>query len=126
VEVAINPESERFEKTDGRWRDQVVALVKDLREEGIDARTVDRPDPDALDKGPAAEIILALGTSGAVSAAVTMFQAWLARDKTRFIEIVRRREDGSETSVTLRADNFDAKVFKEFAREERRDLGDAR
>jgi hypothetical protein len=123
VEVIVEPKSDRFERTDPRWRDQVVALYRDLRDEAGDVRTVSTPV--AGEKGATTEIVLALGSSGALTAAVTMFQAWLGRDRSRSLEIAWD-EGECRRSMSVHADDLDAEVFEDIARAAARDFGDAR
>lgn len=122
MELVVEPKSERFEPSDPRWRDQVVALFRDLRDEDVDART--RSAPVAGTKGASTEIVLALGSSGALTAVVTMFQAWLARDRTRTLEVAWEAGD-RRRSMSIHAEDVDADVFDELARAVASDLRDA-
>jgi hypothetical protein len=123
VELFIEPISERFEDDDPRWRDQVVALLRDLRDESVDVQT--RSTPVAGAKGPVSEIVLALGSSGALTAAVTMFRAWLARDRTRSLTIAWQDGD-NRRSVSVQAHDMDADVFEDIARAAARESRDTR
>ena len=66
-------------------------------------------------KGTVDELIVALGSAGALTAAVECFRAWLQRDKSRSID-VRWDEDGGERHVTFSGDNVDAATVQEIAR----------
>ena len=113
MELTIKPQSDRFDEDDARWRDQVVAFHSDLRAEVGGTRLARTPAPGK--KSPAADIILALGSSGALSAAVTMFRAWLSRDRTRSLKISWRDGD-KERSLSVRAEDLNDETFKEVAR----------
>jgi hypothetical protein len=121
VELVVEPKSDRLEAADPRWRDQVVALFRDLRLEDVNVQT--RSTPVAGEKGATTEIVLALGSSGAIAAVVTTFQAWLARDRTRSLDITWEEGD-RRRFVSINADDVDADVFEEIARASARDLLD--
>jgi hypothetical protein len=92
VEIEIAPGSETFEPEDDRWLTQVAGLYDDLRDGGIPVREESRPAPGA--KGDMATIIAALGSAGAFTAAITVFQSWLSRERTR--HLVLRWKVGDE------------------------------
>ena len=50
-------------------------------------------------KGLATDIMLILGTPGALAAAVRIFQLWLQRDRDRYIRITRRAFDHTREIV---------------------------
>lgn len=113
MELTIKPRSERFDGADARWREQVGAFYRDLRAEVEETHIARTPIPG--EKGPATDIILALGSSGALSAAVAVFKAWLARDRTRSLEIAWR-EGHKERCLSVRAQDLDEETFEEIAR----------
>ncbi|MFF4156656.1 hypothetical protein [Streptomyces sp. NPDC001678] len=110
AEVVIRPETSRFDPDDQPWRDQVAALHAALREEAgsIVHRGVPRPGH----KGAVEATVLVLGSSGGLTAAVTCFRAWLARDKTRTLTVVWTDAAGVERSIRVVGDNIDQTSFQ--------------
>jgi hypothetical protein len=123
LELVVEPRSQRFDEADARWREQVGALYHELRQELGDVRR--EREPVAGAKGATTDIILALGSSGAITAAVTMFKAWLARDKTRVLEL--EWTDGDRPrKLSIRGTDLDEDTFDELVRSAaRRELGDS-
>jgi Effector Associated Constant Component 1 len=123
LELVVEPRSERFDEGDARWREQVGALYRDLRHEVGGVRMESTPIPGA--KGATTDIILALGSSGALTAAVTMFKAWLDRDRSRVLEL--EWTEGDQTrKLSIRGTDVDDDTFDELVRAAaRRELGDA-
>jgi hypothetical protein len=104
LDVRIEAGTDRFDPGDERWMAQVSDLVSSL-EQGVGGVRHERTTiPGA--KGGTAEIILALGTSGAITAAVGYLRAWLDRDRSRSLDISYTVE-GREEKVTLKGDNVD-------------------
>jgi hypothetical protein len=103
LDVSLLPRSERYEDDDERWRDQVADLVHDLRVE-TDALRVSRT-PVAGTKGSLDEFILSLGSAGVLSTAVDVLKAWLARDKTRSVELKYRDRQGKEQRLSVTAEH---------------------
>lgn len=67
--------SDLYDANDERWEAQVQGLLDDLK---ANAGPVSKEtSAEAGTKGGAETIILALGTAGAINAAVTIFKAWL-------------------------------------------------
>jgi membrane-associated two-gene conflict system component 1 (EACC1) len=99
IELELTPQHPTLD--DERFARQVDDLVDALREDvgGISARA----EPEPGTKGAVAQLVLALGSSGAIAAAVTVFKAWLARDKLRKIKIVVRTQ-GAAREVEITAD----------------------
>jgi Effector Associated Constant Component 1 len=122
LELVVEPRSDRFEEADARWREQVGALYRDLRRDVGGVRRESTPAAGA--KGATTDIILALGSSGALTAAVTMFKAWLARDKTRVLEL--EWMDGDESrKLSIRGTDVREDTFDELVRAAaRRELGE--
>jgi hypothetical protein len=99
-EFVVEPSSSRFEPDDPGWRSQVVALRRallDVPDSGL--RREERPTPGH--KAGVEAIILAVGTSGAVTAAVEILRAWLGRDRGRQIRLTY--QDG-DREVTVHVD----------------------
>ena len=98
IELQLLPASTDYATHDARWQNQVQQLLTDLRRNAGEVRKEITPVPGR--KGGAEAIILALGTSGAVSAAVTVFRAWLSRSADRKLTI-RGRVDGREIDLRI-------------------------
>lgn len=112
LEIAVEPRSDHYDPDDDRWQDQVATLYSEL---GAHVETVRRGRPVAGAKGAADQLIIALGTAGAFSAAVNCFRAWLGRDRGRRIDL-RWDEQGVARSVTLTGENVDLETMRELAR----------
>ncbi|HEX9782438.1 MAG TPA: hypothetical protein VGA56_06860 [Opitutaceae bacterium] len=91
VEIEIVPASDSLRSNDGRWLKQVGSLLADLRRNEIEIRKEITPAEGK--KGGAEAIILALDSSGAITAAVTIFKAWLSRSEDRSIKVKGRVGD---------------------------------
>jgi Effector Associated Constant Component 1 len=113
LELVVEPRSQRFDEADSRWGEQVGALYRELRQELGDVRR--EREPVAGAKGATTDIILALGSSGAITAAVTMFKAWLARDKTRALEL-EWTEGGQSRKLSIRGTDVEEDTFDELVR----------
>ncbi len=87
---------------DPRWRSHVDSLLADLRRSGGEVRR--EVTPVTGTKGGLETIILALGSSGAIAAAVTVFRAWLARSKDGSIKF-NGEIDGKKVEFTLEGKN---------------------
>ena len=108
-ELIFKPANKLFSDSDERWQAQVQTLLQDLRATGQVKQQVK---PVEGMKGGVAEIILALGTSGALSMAVMAFKAWLARDQNRSIVIrTAKTAAGDETVIT--GENISEKILKD-------------
>lgn len=105
VEVAISTQTAKYDPDHSDWRNQVAALHTDLQRETGAVAT--RSEPALGTKGGFVDVILALGTSGALVAAVEVLRAWLGRDKTRSITATWTDEDGKERRFTLTGENLD-------------------
>lgn len=112
LELVVEPRSDDYEAADDRWRVQVGTFYQELADR-VDTYRRGRSVPGT--KGTVDELILALGSSGALTAAVECFRGWLQRDKSRRID-VRWDEEGVERHVTFSGDNVDAATVKEIAR----------
>lgn len=85
LELQLAPTSSALPSSDQRWQNQVAQLLNDLRRNAGEVRKEITPVPGQ--KGGAEAIILALGTSGAITAAVAIFKAWLGRSGDRVITL---------------------------------------
>lgn len=85
IELQLAPTSSAYPSSDQRWQNQVAQLLNDLRRNAGEVRKEITPVPGQ--KGGAEAIILALGTSGAITAAVAIFKAWLGRASDRAIRM---------------------------------------
>jgi hypothetical protein len=101
TEIEITQGSDAFEAEDARWLAQVAGLTDELRQEGIPLRTESTPVPG--EKGDIVTIIAALGSAGVFSAAITVIQSWLSRERTRQLEI-RWRSGEKSDGIILRGD----------------------
>ncbi|MER5358261.1 hypothetical protein [Streptomyces sp. NPDC002785] len=109
LEVALQPGSTRFDPEDQSWHDQVATLHAALREE-VEA-VIRRGAPEAGHKGAVEATLLALGSSGALTAAVACFKAWLARDKTRTLTVTWTDSTGAEQQLHVTGDNIDLQAL---------------
>ena len=99
LEVSIEASSTDYAADDPGWRAQVVSLRTALRDADLDdVRRQETPAPGH--KAGVEEVILALGTSGAITAAVEVIRAWLARDRSRRLT-VRYRDGDRDVSVDV-------------------------
>lgn len=103
VDVQLTPHSGRYDEDDDRWRDQVADLAHQLRLE-TDAFRVQRT-PVSGTKGWTVDFILALGEAGVFTTALEVLRVWLARDKTRSIDLTYRDRDGHPQSLNVTATN---------------------
>lgn len=111
LEVELAAESDRYRAEDRRWREQVALLHRSLRQEGAAIRVVSSPK--AGTKGDVVvAVILALGSSGVFTAAVEVFKAWLARDRTRSLSILVKDGD-SRRQLVIRSSDLDREGFRE-------------
>jgi hypothetical protein len=112
LQVTIAPSSDKYDEHDDRWRDQVADLVRNLRVNTDDALSVEKHNVPGT-KGAAAELILALGTSGVVTASVEVIRMWLARDRTRSIELTYVTAEGETRTFSCTAQNATSAVADE-------------
>ncbi|MFE7313440.1 hypothetical protein ACFU7T_10070 [Streptomyces sp. NPDC057555] len=121
VEVTIEPGTGRFDPSDQRWLDQVAALHAALAEEA--GKVSRRAAPKPGRKGAVDAVVVALGSSGALTAAVSCFKAWLARDKTRTLTVTWTDQAGAEKVVKVSGNNIDQASFQALAEGVRNRLG---
>lgn len=109
-ELIFKPANKLFSESDERWQAQVQTLLQDLRNAGGQVKQDYKPVPGA--KGGVAEIILALGTSGALSLAVMAFKTWLARDRNRSI-VIRTSKTGTGDEMVITGENISEKMLQD-------------
>ncbi|WP_018349299.1 effector-associated constant component EACC1 [Longispora albida] len=101
LEIAVVPGTVAFDADDPAWLAQVEMLVRELQESEVDG-VGQRATASPGEKSAVIEILVALGSSGAVTAALAAFSAWLGRDKRRELNVVvdgvRHTVDGTALS----------------------------
>ncbi|WP_205324074.1 hypothetical protein [Glycomyces sp. YM15] len=105
VDVVISAETAKYAPDSPQWRREVAALHSELQSATGAAATRSTPVPGARDG--IVQVILALGSSGALISAVQVFRAWLGRDKTRTITATWTDEHGETQRFTLTGENID-------------------
>ncbi len=95
---------------DQRWRAQVGSLLSELQRNGGEVRRETTPVEGT--KGGLDQIILALGTSGAIAGAVTVFRAWLTRSADRSIKI-EGVIAGKKVKLKLTGKNIDETTIRQ-------------
>jgi hypothetical protein len=85
IEILLEPKSEDYDPSDDRWMEQVGELYDGLQSEAGDVRK--EVTAQEGQKGGFESVIMALGSAGALTAAVDVFRAWLARDRTRTVKL---------------------------------------
>jgi Effector Associated Constant Component 1 len=113
LELTVTAGTARFDPEDQRWLDQVATLHVALREEAgvISVRGV----PEVGAKGAVEAVSLVLSSSGALTAAVACFRAWLARDKTRTLSVEWTDDQGTRQTLTITGDHVDQASFQALA-----------
>ncbi len=103
-ELALHPASDRFDADDERWQEQVSLLFQELQRDvgGLCRRR------EAVDgtKGGVETVVLALGSAGAFTAGLEMLRAWLARDRSRRLDI-SYTIDGRSEVIAIAGDGID-------------------
>lgn len=107
--IGFSVRSDRYDSDDDRWRDQVADLLHDLRTQADSLRVTRTPVPGT--KGTVDELVLALGSAGAFTATVELFRAWLARDKTRSVDLTYTDGDGQQQQLHVSATHATDAVF---------------
>ena len=103
LELALSPHHPDLD--DRRFDEQIVDLTEALNEEVGGVRLEAEPEPGK--RGGAPELILALGTSGAIGAFVAVLRGWLDRDKARRVSIKVRTKGRAQTiEITANAANL--------------------
>jgi Effector Associated Constant Component 1 len=112
VDLTLRIGSDRFDEDDDNWLEQEAGLVAELSREagGLRREAVAVPGS----KGLVESLILALGSAGAFKAAAQCMRAWLARDRTRRIEL-SWTVDGREERVVLQGNAIDPAAIDRLA-----------
>ena len=103
LELVLHPQHPTLD--DDRFGDQVRAPTGAIKEDvgGVSLRST----PEQGKRGGLPEIIVALGTSGAIGAFVAVLKPWIDRDKARKISIkVRTKGAAREVEITADAANI--------------------
>jgi hypothetical protein len=79
--LVLRPSSAVYDADDWRWLEQLGKLKLSLQQQVGNVRQEEIPSPGQ--KGGAVELIVALGSAGAFTAAIEIFKAWVGRDPTR-------------------------------------------
>lgn len=85
LEFTIDAYSEKYNPSDSRWIEQVNDLISDCQRQVGRVRAERKPQEGM--KGGFESIVVALGTGGAITAAVDLFKAWLSRDQSRCLKV---------------------------------------
>ena len=111
-ELAVTPANARFDPNDERWLEQVSEFIVQARRElpGTELRSV----PVRGTKGAAAELIIALGTSGAFETALAFFRGWLGRDKDRGL-VLKWDAEGHRGDLSISGTHVPESAFDELA-----------
>jgi hypothetical protein len=105
LDINLVPHSDRYDRDDDRWLDQVADLVHELRVE-TEAIKVSR-DPVAGTKGSLDQLVLSLGSAGVFTTALDVMRIWLSRDRTRSIELKYQDRQGKEQRLSVTAEHAD-------------------
>lgn len=103
VIIGLVPNSARYDADDDRWRDQVADLVRDLRVETGSLSIARTAVPGT--KGSLDSLILALGSAGVFTTALDVLRVWLARDKTRSVDLTYTDREGKQQRLNVTATN---------------------
>ena len=109
AQFKLTATSDALPSNDQRWRNQVDGLLGDLKRNAGEVRR--EITPVAGQKGGAEAIILALGSSGAITASIAIFKAWLSRAADRTIEI-DGTIGGRQVKLKLTGQNIDEKTLR--------------
>jgi hypothetical protein len=109
-EFSLQPLSAAYDANDERWLNQVQGLLASLQTNVGPVRK--EITPVAGQKGGLVEIIVALGSAGAITAAVEVFKAWLGRDGTRSIEI-STTAGGQKKKIKVTGQNISKELLAE-------------
>ncbi|ASO21243.1 hypothetical protein FHR81_002212 [Actinoalloteichus hoggarensis] len=122
VEVSITPGTSRYDEDEEAWQSQVSTLYAALLDEVGGVTTGGAAVPGA--KGAWDTVLIALGSSGALTAAVACFRSWLARDRTRTLTLTWTGDSGAEQRITVSGDNIDRASLQALARAVGERIGD--
>ncbi|HEX6596429.1 MAG TPA: hypothetical protein VF045_05810 [Acidimicrobiales bacterium] len=118
-ELVLEPQNDRYDPDDERWRNQVGEFVDALRREVGGVRRERAPVEGA--KGSVETLVVALGSAGAFTAAVEFFRAWIGRDRSRSLDICWSAEQG-QCRVSIRGDAVDQETLQVVAEAAARQL----
>jgi len=110
IEIILEPLSTKFNSSDARWLSEINELIVDCQRQVGKVKKVHIPQ--AGKKSGIETLILALGTSGAITALVTVFKSWLARDKTRNIKI-KVDKNGEKEEYEISSNGLNIKTIEE-------------
>ena len=111
LDLVIETRSENYDRNDARWMAQVQELYKDLqREVGNIHKQVT---PQEGIKGGVETIILELVSAGVITAAVEIFKAWVAQDRSRSLKLSITRE-GKLQEFEISGKGMRSSVIQEF------------
>jgi hypothetical protein len=96
IAVRIDPASTVYDANDAGWRKQAATLGTSLTAANIGAVSK-AGDAAEGSKGTLETLIIALGSSGAITAAVEIFRGWLSRDRSRRLRVTIDSSDGKTT-----------------------------
>lgn len=101
IVVRVDPISSVYDANHIGWRKQASTLSTSLSAANIGAVRKVGGSADGS-KGTLDEVIIALGSAGAITAAVEIFRSWLSRDRSREIKLTIESE-GKKTTIALNA-----------------------
>jgi hypothetical protein len=107
-EIFFEATSDVYDPSDERWQTQVDDLRATL--EANVGPVSQNVTPVAGRKGGISEIVLALGSAGAITAAVEVFKYWLNRDKSRRIRATVTNAKGEKETVEIDGDNVSNEI----------------
>ena len=113
VDVALTTDSARYDTASPTWLDQVADLRTDLGRAGTGLSVDFAKVPGT--KGAVDSIVLTLTSTSTLSATIVCLRAWLARDKTRKVNL-SWTEDGRVEHFALSADSMDGEAIHEIVR----------
>ena len=116
--VRVQASSERFDDDDDAWLHQRADLARGTAELP-EVRLV--PGAEAGAKGTADSMIIALGSAGAFRAAVAYWRLWLARDRTRSVELTYSA-GGEQQHIVVRGTGMDEEKIEALVRDVRAHL----
>ncbi|MFB9660075.1 hypothetical protein ACFQS3_09930 [Glycomyces mayteni] len=110
VQLMIDLGSTKFDPNEATWLDQVAALRESMLE-AVGGPTL-LGSAATGQRGTLETVAIALGSSGALTAAVACFRAWLSRDKTRSLTVSWTDVTGEIRQITVAGENLDEGSFK--------------
>jgi hypothetical protein len=110
MKITLIPGNAVLPASDQRALNQVGEL-RDALKQKKDIEWTREIVPSAGKKGGAEAIIIALGSSGAIAAAVTVFKAWLARSGDRYLK-VSGNINGTPVEVEITAKNVEEETIR--------------